>query len=113
MVPDALLGFTDVVTSSPLDASSPASVAVDVIWTCSWDPSFNCNALCYRTADNLYIWRDFSYNGADVSLELTALAGGALPSTGESTTDPTIGSPANPLALPGNDQRRHPSSDGH
>jgi hypothetical protein len=30
-VPDALLGFTDVVTSSPLEASSPASVAVDMI----------------------------------------------------------------------------------
>jgi len=27
------LGFTDVVTSSPLEASSPASVAVDMIWT--------------------------------------------------------------------------------
>jgi hypothetical protein len=45
------------------------------------------------------------YNGADVSLELTALAGGAQPSTGESTADPTIGSPGNHLALPGNDQR--------
>ena len=35
VVPDALLGFTDVVTSSPLAASSPASVAVDMLWTCS------------------------------------------------------------------------------
>jgi hypothetical protein len=46
------------------------------------------------------------YNGVDVSLELTALAGSAVPSTGESTNRSNhFGSPANPLALPGNDQR--------
>jgi hypothetical protein len=56
--------------------------------------------------DGRVVWcSTISYNGADVSLELTALAGGAVPSTGESTTDPTIGIPANPFALPGNDQR--------
>jgi hypothetical protein len=36
VVPDALLGFTDVVTSSPsIGSVVPPSVAVDMLWTCS------------------------------------------------------------------------------
>ena len=35
---ECAVGLHDVITPSRLEASSPAKVAVDMIWTCSWTP---------------------------------------------------------------------------
>ena len=60
---ECAVGLHDVITPSRLEASSPAKVAVDMIWTCSWTPLRpTAMNICYRTADNLYIWRDLVRN---------------------------------------------------
>jgi hypothetical protein len=65
VVPDALLGFTDVVTSSPLEASSPASVAVQHALDLQLRPFTRSHDTGYRTADNLYTWRDLELTLVD------------------------------------------------